>query len=398
MKSFKNKKLSKTKSKKAGTQRKDQALKIPKLPWKKKLHNNSENLYNNHPNANNHYNVSNNSNNNSNFMKNQIDILNSTIDSIIAISNGGNLRNIPITRNFLLGTSNNNISLSKLKTQVNLKNIILTGLDDISFYIKKLHNLPINSMIKYCYAEKEETEVKNIINLIRKLPINIFIDLLYAEILKLNKHTSSELLKNKLEYTENSLSINNWDLSSIQLVKLPEIFSCIEIKNDLLLNKNGIESLPKSFGLIKIGKNLDLSNCVIKKLPESFGFIEIRGSLNLQNNNLKYLPDSFSNMKIGEHLILTKNELEYLPDNFGKIEKLGGDLRLNRNELKKLPNSISDLKIGKNLTMSYNLIEHLPQNFYKIDIGGELNMKHNKIEKENINIGKFINVKGDIHF
>ena len=211
------------------------------------------------------------------------------------------------------------------------------------------------------------------------------LDILIEDLLDKNV-TKETLLKNLKIITKDNgtngwdkerINIFYWNLSKLNLTKLPESFINLKIGGDLYLSANNLKSLPKSFGYnLEIGGDLVLSGNQLESLPESFGNIVIGGDLWLSGNNLKSLPDNFVNIKIGNSLHLEGNQLKTLPKSFGSLT-IGGDLDLSHNQLEELPESFGKIEIGGNLDLSQNQLEKLPESFGKLDVPLNLYLNDN---------------------
>jgi hypothetical protein len=123
------------------------------------------------------------------------------------------------------------------------------------------------------------------------------IDYLIEDLLDQNNVTKETLIKNLKIITkdngtngwdEERINIFSWDLSKLNLTKLPESFINLKIGGDLYLSANNLESLPNSFGNIKLFGSLYLNNNKLEILPDSFRNLQV-GKLYLHNNNLKTL-------------------------------------------------------------------------------------------------------------
>ena len=248
----------------------------------------------------------------------------------------------PKIRPFLLGTSNNGSILSNLpKNHLqpiankirNTDNITNINSDQTSIDMyDKIVELDLENVLKNAnFNDKEK-----IINLLRELPINIYLTLLEDAILSLNYDVDFVNYHILEPEPYNNIILNfdgiNLDLNYKNIKYLPEIFSALEIQESLHLQSCGIISLPTSFGLIKIGEDLRLENNRLTKLPKSFEHIGVLRDIILKDNNLEELEDYFKDIQINGDLFLNNNRLTNLPNDFNLI-RIGGDLNLTYNLL-----------------------------------------------------------------
>ena len=347
--------------------------------------------------------------NNYEYMKRHLDILEDCVLSInlaTKINNGEEilLENIPRKlkhfRPKYLSENNDSGYLRKL--------IVKKSADiDINLYISRLYEIPFENMLK----DIEYRE--HIINLVRKIPSTIFLELLISKIMELNPVATHEQIYNRLQkiwdnknldrhesnkkgkeillqqhpnYNElhEKLILNSddliteWDLSNLNLRQLPELFGCLQINGNLVLSKNKLSSLPESFGSIIVRKDLLLNDNQLKSLPESFGYMKVGGNLRLYSNQLSSLPDIFTNdFSVNGILDLSNNQLTSLPESFGSI--YAEDLWLYNNQLRSLPDSFGSITVGGMLRLDYNQLSSLPDSFGSLTVPGNLSLDNNKL-------------------
>ena len=218
---------------------------------------------------------------NNKIIKNYIEILKDCVKSLILIAKFEIEENIEENNipnkiiEFNIGSKNMKSILSKLENNTK-KKIIKKSItvDDSDLFIKRLYNLPLDYMLK------SNNYRITIINLLRKLPSNIFNNLLINKISQLNPHIKPHKFHYAISY---DVDYND--------------------DNDRIYN-------------------LDLSNMKLKKLPEIFGALNVRGHIYLNDNNLTTLPDSFGDIKVGNYLFLMDNPLENIPDNFTDVKEV----------------------------------------------------------------------------
>ena len=128
---------------------------------------------------------------------------------------------------------------------------------------------------------------------------------LVEDILALNPHVKKSELLQRAEFdAEEPL----WDLSDLDLVKLPESFGKCKFETSagralsLILDHNRLKTLPESISQLQIHADLLLNHNKIESLPESFSELGwIPRNLNLMANNLTTLqyPGLFGNDGLG---------------------------------------------------------------------------------------------------
>ena len=163
----------------------------------------------------------------------------------------------------------------------------------------------------------------NIIDLLRKLPYDIFNHLLFSSMSDMNPDIDYNIFSDNclLNYDN---SIHFIEFQNLNLNKLPELFGAIRSSNNIYLHNNELNSLPDSFGFIEVGATLCLSGNNLTKLPESFQNINIKYDLFLDNNpNLDELPNSLPNsfQHIGGQIFIHETNIsdDYISDKFSNI-------------------------------------------------------------------------------
>jgi len=194
-------------------------------------------------------------------------------------------------------------------------------------------------------------------------------------ILELNPHVKRKSLLRGAEFeSEEPL----WDLSDLDLVKLPKEFGEAPFKThaggklSVDLSHNRLRTLPESIGNLNIHADLLLNNNKIERLPDTMHNLkEIPRNLNLGSNNLESLPPCFSDLKIVGDLDLSRNHFEHLPDDFCQIH-IGRCLTLTSNSLLSLPADFGTISVGHELGLSRNRLEELPDSFRFLNLSGNL--------------------------
>ena len=172
------------------------------------------------------------------------------------------------------------------------------------------------------------------------------------------------------------------DVSSNNIVSLPETVSKLKDLELLYLNNNKIRNIPDSFSELKKLRYLNLSENKLEKVDDLFSHLnklkililssnrisKISGdifklknlfTLQLSFNKIKNFPKDFTGLESIEYLLANNNEIEILPESIGEMKNLKY-LTLSHNNLKQIPDSILDLESLEYLDLSNNMLEHFP--------------------------------------
>jgi hypothetical protein len=121
-------------------------------------------------------------------------------------------------------------------------------------------------------------------------------------------------------------------LASKALIRIPEEFCFVHVKQDLSLQYNPGLELPDAFCRLLVNRRLDMSNDSIKALPRNFWRIHVKKDLNLSNNLLDELPDNFQRIHVGGNLNISGNGMAsgtntiVFPHVKGRVFHIGRDI------------------------------------------------------------------------
>lgn len=151
-------------------------------------------------------------------------------------------------------------------------------------------------------------------------------------------------------------------LDGMDLERLPDSISALNVLHTLEMDDNRLTSLPESFGELKQLRYLYLNNNQLSGFPHSITKLDRLRSLELGRNHIETIPDAIGNLESLFSLDLHSNEIQYLPSSIGSLPLLR-ELRLKNNAITDLPDSISQLKSLKELDLRNNDLEALPGSF-----------------------------------
>jgi len=149
----------------------------------------------------------------------------------------------------------------------------------------------------------------------------------------------------------------DWDLSSLGLSSLPDIFHRMPNKFiKLNLANNRLKELPPHLNLNMIGLNINNNNFEV--LPEQIQSSRFLKSLEFSNNQLKSLPEWLINMGFLEEVNAESNQLKELPT---QLPPNLNNFKIARNKFEILPPQIQSLKNLRCLDCSFNQLKSLPE-------------------------------------
>ena len=161
----------------------------------------------------------------------------------------------------------------------------------------------------------------------------------HDDLLKLNPSLTSEQLgtnklgQQRVEFSEDGLSLKKLDLSGLGLTALPESIGRLRVKG-----------WPCEFSGGSQGGDVNFQFNRLTSLPESLGHLVVEGGLRLNNNLLETVPDSFCKaIKVGGQLQLMNNKIASVPESFAEIR--AGALSLQSNP-------ICELRAGKRVRIA----------------------------------------------
>lgn len=159
------------------------------------------------------------------------------------------------------------------------------------------------------------------------------------DLLKLNPSLTPERIgtnklgQQRVEFSEDGLSLKKLDLSGLGLTALPESIGRLRVKGWPCEFSGGLQ-----------GGDVNLQFNRLTSLPESLGDLVVEGGLRLNNNLLETLPDSFcKGIKVGGQLQLMNNKIASVPESFAAIRA---------RSLSVQSNPICELRAGKRVKIA----------------------------------------------
>ena len=87
-------------------------------------------------------------------------------------------------------------------------------------------------------------------------------------------------------------SINEYNLDTNNLIKIPETIGKLKYLKKLILKRNHLNYLPESIGKLTSLKELDLSYNKFYEIPQIISTIKSLEKLNLKGNKIQKIPET----------------------------------------------------------------------------------------------------------
>ncbi|CAG2189762.1 SCRIB [Mytilus edulis] len=199
----------------------------------------------------------------------------------------------------------------------------------------------------------------------------------YGDVVRLTCRYIGDIPEN-IKFCKN---LQDFDVSSNPLTKLPPGFTQLRNLTRLGLNDVSLDRLPQDIGSLSNLVSLELRENMIKNLPQSISFLSKLEILDLGSNEIDELPEIIGTLPSLQELWLDGNDLTELPPEIGNLKKLS-ILDVSENQLDYLPEELGGLQCLTDLCLSQNCLENLPDGIgrlrkltiFKIDQNRLLNL------------------------
>lgn len=180
--------------------------------------------------------------------------------------------------------------------------------------------------------------------------------------------SNNPLEEHKMRQLERLKSIRTLHLANTHrnVNNIPSVFGELINLVELNLSSNQIVRVPEDLIHLKELRRLNLSENLVDKMPEDFGnWWPNLETLNLSSNNLKEIPNSLCKMCNLKRLYLNDNKLTFegLPAALGKLHQLEVFM-VARNDLELIPESIFRCGRLKKLILTSNKLITLPDTIH----------------------------------
>jgi hypothetical protein len=214
----------------------------------------------------------------------------------------------------------------------------------------------------------------------------------------------------RLGFISDNKHVISLNLSSQELITVPDSICGLSHLRFLSLKWNELESLPQNIGDLKNLEELDLDGTWssdkplynnITSFPDSICELSNLKILRCKENGLKSLPDDIGRLRNLKELHLSKNKISYIPESFTELQNLQTlhidsnhieifspalclcislkTLSLGFNQISNIPECINQLESLFQLFLDGNNLDELPSALFKLKSLEYLGLGHNKL-------------------
>jgi Leucine-rich repeat (LRR) protein len=262
-------------------------------------------------------------------------------------------------------TETNNQPPLEIQNFNNIEELVLTGFnsEDVMDFVKKFKSLT-SLMISGNYTSK--FHFKNGLNVT-------------LEVLNLNSNYIRSLSQTLSNFTKlNDLNLAHNSIGSINLINLPPNIERLTLYN------NYIENIEGEFTHMVQLKSLHLGSNCLSKIDNNLMALKHLEYLELSKNNLLEIPKEIFEISTLKKVYLSDNQLNNLPNEIINLKELEY-LFLDNNAIVELPKELFELKRIKKVSLRNNNLKSLPKGLKIVGFEGEIDLRGNQIDTNQIN-------------